>query len=254
MIHSIFRTRLWESHGEHYPIIHKSRKTSGLMLILGGGEYLYINGKCQHLVQGDIYFLRRGEHYRLELDNGYVKCYVINFQCDDEMLSFVLNNCNDLANQFAKIVSLWNNKQEGTYDELDCMGLLYHLLAECFRRRYVNSIPRRKKERVAPAIGYMQLNYADQELKINDLAELCGLGDRSFRRLFHEVYGLSPKRYLSALRVKYAKEFLADNHSVSEVAQLCGFHDVYHFSNFFRSECGMSPSEYIHSISDDRLL
>ncbi len=254
MIYSIVRSHFWESRGRGYPINKKSREASGLMLILDGGEYLNINGKCLHLVPGDVYFLRRGERYRLELDNGYVKCYVINFQCNDEMLSFVLNNCSDLTNQFAKIVSLWNNKREGAYDELDCMGMLYRLLAECYRRRYVNSVPRRKKERIAPAIAYMQEHYTDQDLKITDLAEQCDLGDRSFRRLFHEVCGLSPKRYLSVLRIKYAQELLIGDKTVSEVAQLCGFHDVYHFSNFFRNECGMSPSEYIRNISDEKLL
>lgn len=255
MIQSIVYTKTWERYGKGYPIAHKSRKSSGLMLILGGGQYLYMNGKCLHLVPGDIYFLRCGEHYRLELDSdSYIKCYVINFQCDDEILSFVLNNCSDLSSQFAKIVALWGRRREDAYNEMECMGLLHLLLAECFRRRYVISVPRRKKERVAPAIAYMQAHYSDQELKINDLAELCGLGDRSFRRLFHEVCGLSPKRYLSEMRVKYAKELLLCNKSVSEVAQLCGFHDVYHFSNFFRSECGISPSEYIRSVSDDRLL
>jgi len=255
MIYSIVGTHLWESHGRGYPIIKESRRASGLMCILGGGEYLYINGKCVHLVPGDVHFLRRGENYRLELDhNKYIKCYVINFQCNDEMPSFVLNNCSDLTNQFAKIVSLWNNRREGAYNELDCMGLLYRLLAECYRRRYVNNVPRRKKERIAPALAHMQAHYSDQELKVSDLAALCGLGDRAFRRLFHEVYGLSPKRYLSSLRVKYAKELLADNHSISEVALLCGFHDIYHFSNFFRGECGMSPSEYVRSAADERLL
>ena len=255
MIQSIVYTKTWERCGKGYPIAHTSRKASGLMLILGGGQYLYMNGKCQHLVQGDIYFLRRGENYRLELDDDkYIKCYVINFQCDDEMLSFVLNNCSDLSNQFAKIVALWGRRREDPYNEMECMGLLHLLLAECYRRRYVISVPRRKKERVAPAIAYMQTHFSDQELKISDLAELCGLGERSFRRLFHEVYGLSPKRHLSALRVKAAKELLVCENSISEVAQLCGFHDVYHFSNFFRSECGMSPSEYIRSASDERLL
>ena len=254
MIQYIVRTELWESYGKYYPINKDSREASGLVLIIGGGEYLYINGKRLHLSVGDAVFFRRGDRYRIELDNSYIKCYVINFQCDDEMPTFALYNCNDLANQFAKINTLWTRKYEDEYNELECMGMLYRLLTEVYRRRYVNSVPRRKKDRIAPAISYMHEHCTDQEMKINCLANLCGLSERSFRRLFHEVCGLSPKRYLSTLRIKHAKEHLASCRGIREVAQLCGFCDVYHFSKFFRSECGMSPSEYIRSISDESLL
>jgi len=243
MIQSLVYTKTWERHGKGYPIAHTSRKASGLMLILGGGQYLYMNGKCQHLVQGDIYFLRRGENYRLELDDDkYIKCYVINFQCDDEMLSFVLNNCSDLSNQFAKIVPLWNNRREGAYNELDCMGLLYRLLAECYRRRYVNNVPRRKKERIAPALAHMQAHYSDQELKVSDLAALCGLGDRAFRRLFHEYTGKSPIEYRNEIRLEEARRLIGTGeYLVEEAANAVGFSNISFFCRCFKKRFGHTP-------------
>ena len=50
------------------------------------------------------------------------------------------------------------------------------------------------------------------------------------------------------VEIRRAKELLAANsgqeYPISEIAKQVGFSDVYHFSNFFRRECGMPPSEY----------
>jgi len=251
MIHYIVHTVIWVGH-ENYVI--KSRGFSALALVLDGGAQLYVDGRHLHFTTGDIVFFKKGGHYRVEPDNGYVKCNVINFQCDDEIPICVLNGCGDLINQFSKIHTLWHRKCENAYSELDCMGMLYHLFAEFYRRREIRGIPLRKKKRISPALDYMRDYHTDHEITINRLAELCGMSERSFRRFFHEVYGISPKRYLTSLRVNYAKGLLDGAHTVSQVALLCGFHDIYRFSSFFKDECGMSPSEYIRTTANESFL
>ena len=56
---------------------------------------------------------------------------------------------------------------------------------------------------------------------------------------------MSPVRFVTKMRIDYAKELLAANRrSVSEIAEMCGFSNAYYFSNVFKKQTGFSPSQY----------
>jgi len=56
---------------------------------------------------------------------------------------------------------------------------------------------------------------------------------------------MTPNRYLVTRKVEYAKKLLLSKElSVTAVAELCGFSDVYYFSKVFRKETGIAPSLY----------
>ena len=44
--------------------------------------------------------------------------------------------------------------------------------------------------------------------------------------------------------MKRAKELLSGSYTVGEIAGIVGFQSIYHFSSFFKTECGISPTEY----------
>ncbi len=63
--------------------------------------------------------------------------------------------------------------------------------------------------------------------------------------LFMRFAHISPKKYLTALRIDKACRLLRESpRSVSEIGGLCGYGDVLQFSKFFTSAMQMSPSEY----------
>ncbi len=56
---------------------------------------------------------------------------------------------------------------------------------------------------------------------------------------------MSPVKYITQLRVEKAKELLITNrYKVSEIAEMCGFENVYYFSNVFKKQVGVSPKTY----------
>jgi AraC-like DNA-binding protein len=67
-----------------------------------------------------------------------------------------------------------------------------------------------------------------------------------FRRIFHTLYGKSPKEYMIAMRIERARQLLSDGgFSVREVAALCGYFEETHFSREFKRHVGCAPSEFI---------
>lgn len=247
-VDSIIQIELYENFGSAYPLDKKSRSWNGVIYIAEDCDRILINGRSYIVEQGDVVFFRRGERYRVELPKNHIKCYVIDYLGENDCEYMIVRNCEEILPLFERAEQLWRRHREDEYFRLDCVALTYRILAELRRRNDLVGRPLRKTEKLRPALERIHRDYYDPRFRISGLAALVGVSERSFSKLFAEVYGCSPKRYLTKLRLRRAKELLAANsgqeYPISEIAKQVGFSDVYHFSNFFRRECGMSPSEY----------
>jgi AraC-like DNA-binding protein/mannose-6-phosphate isomerase-like protein (cupin superfamily) len=82
-------------------------------------------------------------------------------------------------------------------------------------------------------------------VSIAKLAARFGYSTTYCNRLFHEAYGISPRQYLSRLKLARAKQMLCNEEmSMSEIADRLGYRDVAHWSRQFKRWTGQSPSEY----------
>ncbi len=89
-------------------------------------------------------------------------------------------------------------------------------------------------------------NFWNPELSIEELAKKIGVSPAFFRREFNRVYGTSPKSYLDALRIQYAKTLLeTDYFSQKEISYRCGFSDVGYFRTVFKRKIGKSIKAYL---------
>ncbi len=78
-------------------------------------------------------------------------------------------------------------------------------------------------------------------------AVTAGLGysASSCNRIFRSVYGMSPRQYLSALKLKKAKLLLMEPElSVEAVSMRLGYKDIAHFSRQFKRWTGESPGKF----------
>lgn len=74
--------------------------------------------------------------------------------------------------------------------------------------------------------------------------ELCCCSDH-FARLFKQVTGLLPSRFVIRSRIDHARRLLMSTSlPIREVAQLLGYCDEQYFSRQFKSHVGVSPSNY----------
>ena len=62
---------------------------------------------------------------------------------------------------------------------------------------------------------------------------------------FKRSVGKTPIEYLNYVRLQNGKELLKNtDNSVGEIAELCGFSNVYYFSNIFKNHIGISPNMF----------
>lgn len=132
--------------------------------------------------------------------------------------------------------------------EYACMGNLYELFQLLID---YSSNPPRLKHIPETSTGYVEavMHYIAEKysepIHIQDIADFCGL-DRSYlSKLFKEITGYSPQRYLLTYRIKKAKELLESTElSIQHVSYSVGYNDPLAFSKFFKQETGLSPTQY----------
>ena len=125
----------------------------------------------------------------------------------------------------------------------DTYSLILKLLSYD-KKRYT---PSEKAKKLEPAVGYISEHYTES-LSNDGLASLCGISTVYFRKLFTEVFGISPMQYVSELKIKKAKEMLkSDFGSITDIALTLGFQSIYDFSRDFKKRTGLSPKAFAES-------
>ncbi len=94
--------------------------------------------------------------------------------------------------------------------------------------------------RLQRARHYLEAN-CDRNVCIADLAELTNFSHWYFTKTFHRVYGESPKKYATRMRLERAHELLRrSDAAIGEVAAACGFESHSAFSRAYRQRFGES--------------
>lgn len=84
-----------------------------------------------------------------------------------------------------------------------------------------------------------------EEFSLARLAELAGMSEFHFNRLFRRATGLPPSQYQIRLRLDAAKRMLRETKkSVITIANEVGYSNPSHFAQLFRKDAGLSPTDY----------
>ena len=98
---------------------------------------------------------------------------------------------------------------------------------------------------------FMEQHISDNNLSIDEIAEVTNMSRSSLNRKMHELFNLSAKDFVQAARIKHACNLLRTTDlAAKEVAYACGFSDPRYFSKSFKANTGMTPTEYRESATD----
>lgn len=91
---------------------------------------------------------------------------------------------------------------------------------------------------------YIRTHYIE-DFTAEEIEGACGLSYKYAGTLFKEATGRTIREYQRMLRLDKAQQLLKEtDRSVTEIAQLAGFTDVFYFSKIFHKEKGCSPRDY----------
>jgi AraC-like DNA-binding protein len=131
-----------------------------------------------------------------------------------------------------------------------CESLLLEALARLITEHSDPRVTARTVGRERPAVRtaceYIQAHF-DEDLSLSKLAALVSLSPYYFARAFESETGLPPHAYLETVRIRKAREFLDDGHSVVSAALAAGYVDQSHLTHRFKRFLGITPGQYVRS-------
>ncbi len=169
---------------------------------------------------------------------------VIHFKCfnfsGNRIESFSPDNPEKYEAMFQKILNLWKEKAPGY--QHTCAAIF----CEVLRALYLDTLPEQSNHsKIEASIRYIHQNMFDPDFSLTEAAKQSYISDVYFRKLFKEIYGISPKQYVIQNRIQHAASLiLSGEFSLQEVASMCSYHDYKHFTTEFKRIMGISPSQY----------
>jgi AraC-like DNA-binding protein len=124
---------------------------------------------------------------------------------------------------------------------LDLLGqeMVYYLLQTKGAIQLLDCTP---QSPVSLAIRFMKEAYASP-VSMRQIAGEIGMSEAAFSQYFKKITGITPKSFLTEIRMEKAQELLGQL-NVTDAAIELGYDNISHFIALFKSYYGLTPGQY----------
>lgn len=233
----------------------------------------YVLSKGQFLVHKPY------EFHRVHANNVSCSVYVFSFDCDCEKLTLLTDKCisattkqshmiMDIVDEGMLFLAGTNEipaLSENEKTEFAC-GQLTKLLLETFlieaiRTQECNGDTQLRNETLNSektllqfAKNFMQENVC-RKLTLEEISNNIGYSVPHLCAVFKKNTGMSVIQYFIDLRIKKAKELIAEgNMTLKEISEYMDFDTLQYFSTQFKKTTGITPSQYATIIKTKKYI
>ena len=200
---------------------------------------------------GEAFLIARGEYHSFSIDGDY-EHYWFGFSGDgaDRLLRVFGFAPQRHLRLRAAVFSEIREKLSVGFEK--CRGLSPSEAERYACGLLLSFLPLLSGEKESAAEGY-DLNAAKKYLEenyphpvtVSDLAAKLHVSEKHFSKRFKDAFGITPKRYLTTVRLQNACELLTDTDmKIKDIAVSVGFASQLVFCDFFKTGTGLSPTEY----------
>lgn len=262
-------TKEWAYEEHSHPLFE-------LNVVLSGAQKMMVNGQVYVQQAGDIMLLLPEDVHQSEAVGEDDLCYYcLHFNVDDrivrERLFRLINRFYSAEHGLTKailpsleqLVMITTQVDSAKIDnKMRTLSIIFGLFAsisEYVSEQMLVSRIGKSNDDVAAFIAERleRLVSSSNEDSLNNIMTYNEQGDvaaviadtgysaSSCNRRFHEVYGMSPRQYLSSLKLKRAKLLLMNPQlSIEHISIILGYKDIAHFSRQFKRWTGEPPGKF----------
>ncbi|MBE6454786.1 MAG: helix-turn-helix transcriptional regulator [Alphaproteobacteria bacterium] len=224
-----------------------------LIYHLSGKSIVVFNGKQLETTEDTIRFLPAGEinEYtvdRIERGECIDIVFDTNMPITDEAFVSKLKQSEKIKSLFKRIFAVWVAKEDGYYFE--CVSIIYKIFAELQKKNY---IPENQFDAIKPAIQYIENHFLKKRITAEEITFCCKISYPYIKKLFVKKFGMPPIKYSIQLKINYACDLLkSEQYTISQIAEICGYNDIYFFSRQFKEYMGLSPTDFINKYKSSK--
>lgn len=222
--------------------------------IFTGGMFSVIPKNFPHTTNSDGATLSSWEYLFIDADTFLAEFYHDNPIMADRMIRRVnrkvhfckVTEMPEMVELIHQIMEIMRNRRELYLEE--AKGIVLALLVEIARWNKVEGEAEGKpvgnSSLISPALDYIS-EFPDQQIRIEELAQMCHISETHFRRSFSECMNMTPVEYINWVRIKTAcDELKKTNDSIGDIAVRTGFTTLSTFNRNFQKVMGISPHKW----------
>lgn len=250
----------WFSRNNFYSCIGKPKPSHTLLWFKNcRAKITDSSGKVLLAEKNQIAYMSKGIEYSVEFFDTAQN------QDDSVVFHFQLKNVNaeEITPTLSPIICIKSVDStlalaiDNAADEFKKNILCLPLITSVIYQLFALASQRQKKRVVSHKFKYIskgiELMEDNSDKTLNEIAQICGVSEGYFRKLFREYSGENPIDFRLKRRIEKSKQLLMlDTLSISEIADELHFSDIYHFSKAFKKINGISPRDYLMQIKTEK--
>jgi AraC-like DNA-binding protein len=229
-----------------YLIERKNSPNAVIEYVVDGEGEVHCNGKIFRVKNDMIYFLpaHADQRYFADAENPFIKIFM---DLRGELVE-TLTEAYDLTGKyvfegtglkasFERIQTLLHSDKSD--DEIQCamQGIFVEILSALSRTQ----TEAHHSDEALTIKKYLDSN-TDKIVSAKELSAIVFRSPDYCQKLFLREFGTTPYEYQLKNKMHIAKTLLSNTTmTVGEISDSLGYSDQHHFSNLFKSRCGMSP-------------
>ncbi len=241
-----------------WKLVKRTLPNSYWSLIIGGeGELLLGSDKLKVKAGQLVIFPARIEHALTPIAGSCMSMINVHFQarvynlidiCGLIGLSGIFPDDTALITQRAKeCTKLYALNPPGwkSYFEALIRIQLFDLILNSVRQLDSVTPELQKLSRIYPALELVENSFTEYNLTAKDLAEKLNISQVYCRKLFNELFGTSPIRFIHNRRIESACTLLRETElPIKTIAAQSGFNDLAFFYRVFARSLNLTPAKY----------
>ena len=221
-----------------------------LAMILSGSARYRVDGKTFTVQKGDVVFLQKDTCYSAKVISGELwEHIVVAFRTYGDTSALPPNGAIQVSHGsrfeelFRQAYSVWSQCAFGY--KIQTKGIIHNILFSLMQESASRMLGSDTAlQALKAAADHVEQNYR-QKITVEELAERSGYSTSHFARVFTNIYGTSPIQYVNQIRIIHAKNLLrTGQYTLAQIAQECGFSNVYYFSRCFKQITGTTPGKW----------
>lgn len=222
----------------------------------GRGSFSSDSTKRTNIAKGQVIFLFPGQwHTYCPLkDTGWNE-YYIGFEgkiiddivangfisAESQILNVGVNE--DLVHLFSTAIKI--AKEDKTAAQQSLAGIVFNIIGTILSLAQNRNFESKESAQKIERAKVIMIENIHKNIDIKGIATNLGISYSLFRKAFKEYTGYAPAQYFQELKLRRAKELLAEtNYSIKEISYELNFSSYEYFLSFFKKRVGLTPMDY----------
>lgn len=232
----------------------KSEAVYKMYYVRSGDGYLHTPGRITPLTRGTVFFTFAGYPFAIESGEAFTYMY-IGFigQRGNMIMESLKIGCEVFCfPDFEEVADIWERgiKLRHEVNDLISESVLLYTFSYLGNRILRKNEVQNSHSAAAVIKKYVDEHFAETDFSLEALSCELSYNKKYVSTVFKKQFGFGITEYINTVRIQNACTMLEQGFtSINDISEKCGYTDSRYFSKLFKSKIGLTPTDYIKSLT-----